>query len=725
MARTVSDTTQISRRSFLGGAAGLTFVVSFGPDGGWLLSAAQAETAAHSIGAWVRIAPDDSITIITPAAEMGQGSMTGVPVALAEELDADWSKVTLEMAPAEPDIYGYAGRDGSKSMRIVGSRAVMSYFEPMRFAGAQVRKVLIQAAAKEWGVNADTLVTEPNVVVDPTTGRRLSYGEIAEFAEVPATMPAVSADELKNNSEFRLIGKPVARRDIPAKVNGTAQYAIDVRLPGMVYASTVHAPVQLAEPESWNDAEIRKQQGVIDVVRLEHGVAVVADTFEHVLAARKALQVNWSKNAVAEGYDSEQALDRDYEAIAADANSPSKPITSEGDVERAFKTASKVYKANFRSDYAYHAQMEPLNGVARFNEAGDQLEIWEGTQSPGDSRARIAEALGLKTSQVIHHQQYMGGGFGRRTITDYSIEAARIARAIKRPVKMIWTREEDLKFGMFRPQNYQCLEAALDDDGKVAGWRHCVIGDGDGLIYSGIRLERYYEIPNRLVELRGASHGIRLKHWRSVAHPFNIFAIEALVDEMATSEGLDPLEFRRTRIAMTPRAQQVFDAVERLSDWQKPRPDGRALGLSVTERSGSLGAGVVEISLDAARGRIRVHKVWAAIDGGTVVQPVMARRNVESGIVYGLSSVLKERATVTNGAVVQSNFNDYRLLRMAEAPEEIHVEFLDRDTSPTGLGEIGNPFIAAAVANAFHALTGKRLYHMPFTPERVRQALTA
>jgi len=278
---------------------------------------------------------------------------------------------------------------------------------------------------------------------------------------------------------------------------------------------------------------------------------------------------------------------------------------------------------------------------------------------------------------------------------------------------------------MFRPQNFQCVEAAQDADGRVVGWRHCVVGDGDGLLYSGINVEDYYGIPNRLIETRGTPHGIRLKHWRAVAHPFNLFAIESLVDEMAVDAGLDPFAFRRERLALTPRAQAVFDAVKKLSDWHAPRPEGRALGVSVSERSGSLGAGVVEISLDRKRGHIRVHKVWVAIDGGIVVQPDMARANVESGVVYGVSSVLKERATVRAGAVEQSNFNDYQLLRMADAPEEIHVEFLDRDTPPTGLGEIGNPFIAAAVANAFHALTGKRLYHMPFTPARVRAVLDA
>ena len=369
--------------------------------------------------------------------------------------------------------------------------------------------------------------------------------------------------------------------------------------------------------------------------------------------------------------------------------------------------------------------MEPLNGVAHFNAAADRVEVWEGTQAPGLSRRRIARALGLRPSQVIHHQQYLGGGFGRRSNTDYTIEAALIARAVKRPVKMIWTREEDLAYGMFRPQSFQCVEAALDGDGKVVGWRHCVVGDGGRLLYSGIKLDQYYAIPHQHIEQRGASHGIRVKHWRAVAHPFNLFAIEGLVDEMAAKEGEDPFEFRRRHLGMTPKAARVFDAVERMSDWTARRPEGRAVGLSVSERSGSVGAGVVEISLDRGSGKIRVHRVWVAIDGGTIVQPEMARRNVESGIIYGLSSVLKERATIKDGAVEQSNFHDYEVLRMSEAPEEIHVEFVDRGTRPTGIGEIGNPFISAAVANAFHALTGKRLYHMPFTPDRVLEALEA
>jgi isoquinoline 1-oxidoreductase beta subunit len=712
---------KIGRRDFLKGTAGLTFTVAIGAKGVSLIGSAHAE-AAPEISAWVRISPDDVITIITPAAEMGQGSMTGVPVVLAEELDADWSKVTLEMAPADPEIYGYESR-GRKGMAIVGSRAVMMYFDQMRIAGAQARKVLLMNAAQKWDVPVSELKTEPSLVIHPASGRRMTYGEIASFASVPATMPEIGKAELKKHSEFRIIGKSVPRFDIPAKVNGTAQYSIDVQLPGMVYASTVHSPVQKGEPLSWNDAAIKKMPGVIDIISLKTGVAVVADSMERVLAARDALEVEWKAGAAAGVYDSVKALEKDYARVLTDPASEKETLDQKGDDKAAFASATKTFKKNYRSDYGYHAQMEPLNAVARMNADGT-LEVWEGTQAPGRSRAGLAKALGLDPSQVIHHQQYLGGGFGRRSNNDYAVEAALIARDIKRPVKMIWTREEDIAYGMFRPQALLCMEAALDDSGIVTGWRQCVVGDGKNLLQSGIKIP-YYQIPNQHIERRGVSHNIRLKHWRAVAHPFNIFAHEGFIDEMAAAEGVDPLEFRRQRMAMTDKARAVFDKVAEMSDWTAKRPSGRALGLSITERSGSLGAGVVEISLDRSSGKIRVHKVWVAVDGGTVVQPAAARRNVESGIIYGLSSVLKERATIKDGAVEQSNFHDYEVLRMSEAPEELHVEFMDRSTKPTGLGEIGNPFVAAAVANAFHALTGKRLYHMPFTPERVKATLQA
>lgn len=724
MTSNIKFTTEVSRREFLKGTAALSFTVAISSTGAGLWSGnVRAQAGGSPISVWLTIHPDDTITILTPGAEMGQGSMTSVPLMLAEEMDADWDKVKLEWAPGDVQVYGY-GSDGNKSMAIVGSRAVRSYFDQMRLAGAQVRKVLLEAAAKHWNVPVSELTTEPSVVVHAASKRRLSYGEIARFAEV-TNIPEVSEADLKKPEQFRLIGKSQPRRDIPAKVNGTAQFAIDVNLPGMLYASTVHSPMQGATPESWNDAEIRAMKGISNIVKLPAGVAIVGDSFASVIAARKQLKVNWGATR-SRGYDSELVLDEEYVKVHADPAAESKPVFSTGDAETAFSGAARTYKADFRADYAYHAQMEPLNAVARVNEAGDQIEVWDGTQSPDRCRVLVSEALGVSLSQVTVNQCYIGGGFGRRSEGDYTVEAALVAREVKKPVKLIWTREEDIGYGMFRPQNYQCLEAALDASGKVAGWKHCIVGDGESLLTGGMKIDLYYKVPNQYIDLRGTSHGIRLKHWRAVAHPFNLFAIEEFIDRMAVAEGMDPIEFRLNRMAITPRGKKIFEKVAAMSDWNRPRPEGRALGLSITERSGSLGAVVVEASLNKAVGKIKIHKVWMAVDGGLVVQPDAARANIESGINYGLSSVLHERVTVKGGVVQQTNYHDYNVMRMSDTPEEIHIEFVDPNQDrPQGLGEIGNPGIPAAVAGAFFRLTGKRLSHMPFTRERILAAIQA
>ena len=704
----------MDRRDFFKVSGGLAFAFTF--------PGISEANAAKPLNAWVRIAPDGTVTILSTGAEMGQGSMTSLPLILADEMDADWSKVKIEWAPADPAMYGYTFQN-SKAMAIVGSRAVMLYYNDLRTAGAQVRKVLLANAAEHWKTDVKNLRTEPGFVID-TSGKKLSYGEIAAFAKVPSPLPAVDKSELKDKKDFRYIGKPMPRRDTPLKVNGTATYAIDVDLPGMAYATVRHSPVHGGAPESWNEAKVKSMKGVIGTVRLPDGVAVLADSLPHALAARQALDVKWQKGA-ADGFDSEKNLNEIYVKVHSDPNAKTQTLDAKGDAKSAFGAAAKTYKAEYFSDYGYHAQMEPLNAVARFNAAGDHVEVWEGTQDPGSSRAAIARALGFSPEQVTLHQCYMGGGFGRRSLGDYSAEAARIAREAKRPVKLVWTREEDLGYGMFRPQAFQCLQAALDKDGKVSGWTHCVVGDGGALLQTGIRIP-YYQVPNQFIESRGVSHGIRLKHWRAVGHVFNVYAIESFVDELAAAEGMDSIEFRKERMHISPRARAVFERVAQMSDWKAPRPQGRALGVSISERSGSLGAGVAEISVDRASGKIRVHKTWLAVDGGLVVQPEMARANIESGILYGLSSVLHERVTVKEGVVQQTNFHDYHLLRMADLPETMEVAFMDRpDERPTGLGEIGNPWVAAAVANAFYKLTGKRLYHMPFTPERVQQALRA
>jgi isoquinoline 1-oxidoreductase beta subunit len=707
---------RLSRRDFLKAGGSLSFAFSFP-----FVSEANAQ-AAKPLNAWVRIAPDGTVTILSTGAEMGQGSMTSLPLILADELDADWSKVKIEWAPADPTIYGYTFQN-AKAMAIVGSRAVMLYYNDLRMAGAQVRKVLLANAAERWSLPVTSLKTEPGWVVDPASGRKMSYGEIASFAKLPSPLPAVEKAELKDKSQFRFIGKDVPRRDTPLKVNGSAQYAMDVNLPGMVYATARHSPVHGGAPESWNEGELKAMKGVLGSVRLPDGVAIIAESLPHAVAARTALKVNWSK-APAAGFDSEAALQNTYHSVHADPAAKTTTLDQKGDAKAAFAGAAKTFRAEFFSDYGYHAQMEPLNAVARLNAAGDRVEVWEGTQDPGSSRDAIAKALGFKPEQVTLHQCYMGGGFGRRSLGDYAAEAALVAREARRPVKLVWTREEDMQHGMFRPQAFQCLEAALDKDGKVNGWTHCVVGDGGVLLQTGIRIP-YYGVPNQYIESRGVPHGIRLKHWRGVGHVFNVFAIESFVDEMAVAQDMDPVEFRIQRMAMGERGRAVFRKVVEMSDWKAPRPAGRALGISISERSGSLGAGVAEISLDRESGKIRVHKVWLAVDGGLVVQPGMARANVESGIVYGLSSVLHERVTLKDGVVQQSNFHDYHVMRMSDMPEVMEVAFVDRDAPPSGLGEIGNPWVAAAVANGFHRLTGKRLKHMPFTPARVQEALKA
>jgi isoquinoline 1-oxidoreductase beta subunit len=437
---------QISRRTALAGLGGFTFCAAIGTDSFHLVADAQAAAMANAqVTPWVRIAPDGTVTIFSAGAEMGQGSLTGLPLIVAEELDADWSKVVIEMAPADKSLYGYM-LNNERGMSIVGSRATQLYFNDMRITGAQVRKVLIANAAQKWSVDAATLKTEPGFVVNPANGAKLSYGEIASFGEIPNPLPAVDPKELKARKDFRLIGKGLPRRDIPLKVNGTARFAMDVKLPDMVHATVLHSPVQGAQPESWNDDAIKKMPGIIATVKLPGAIGIVATHFEQAMAAKDALKATWGKSKV-DGFDSEKALE-DYVRVAADPQSQVTVLEQKGDVNAAFAKAAKTYKADFRTDYAYHAQMEPLNAVARI--AGDKVEVWEGTQAPDLSRAAVAKALGVPEANVTLNQCFMGGGFGRRSLGDYSSECALIAKAVGKPVKLIWTRQDDLSHGRFR-----------------------------------------------------------------------------------------------------------------------------------------------------------------------------------------------------------------------------------------------------------------------------------
>lgn len=721
MSPVTSPGPEISRRSFLAGVGGLTFSIAFLGDGAPVLNAAGKE-GPPAVSAWVRIGADNVVTIFNPAAEMGQGSMTALPLIVAEEMDADWARVRIEYAPIEATIYGNPNWFGGQ-MLTVGSRTVQGYYDSLRLAGARVRKVLLEAAAGHWKVPVAELGTEPNVVMHGASGRRLTYGEIAAFAKMPARLPAVGAGDLKKPSEFRLIGnKSIGRSDIPAKVNGQAVYGMDVQVPGMVYAVMSRAPVNGSRPLKSNGAEIKRMPGIVDVVTLNHGVVVVADTMEGAMNARKSLKVEWSKGAKAEGFQSEKDLDG-YQAVAR-GDAVGETLTRKGDVKTAKAAAVKSYQADFFSDHAYHAQMEPLNAVAHVNAAGDGAEVWAGTQSLSGARMSAAKALGVGVDRIAFHPCYLGGGFGRRSWSDYIEEAVLTSKAVKRPVKLVWSREDDLGYGAFRPMALQCLKASVDKDGTIVTWEHCVVGDGKNLLTSGIKIP-FYGVPNQLIELRGQSSGVRLKHWRAVGHGFNKFAIESMVDLVAADLKIDPVEMRRRLTAGSPRAWAVVETAARMAGWGKPRPEGRAVGIAFAERSDSFSAGVAEISLDRAKGRLRVHRFWAALDAGVVVQPANAVAQMESGIVYGLSSMISERVTFENGRVQQSNFHDYEVMRMADAPEEIHVELIPSQEPPVGIGESGVPIASGAVANAFFALTGRQIRHMPFTPERVREVLKA
>ena len=714
-----------SRRTFLKTAgAGLSFAVVFGAVGVKTFSAqAGSHIRQSTFGAWVTISTDGSILILNPSAEMGKGSMTALPVIIAEEMDADWAQVRIEHAPIEPDVYGRSWRPGGPgTMMTVGSRAVSGYFTKLRTVGAQIRRVLLENVARAWNVPLAELTTEPSTVVHAASGRRISYGEVAAFAEAPAELPDIDEAQLKSPRDFRLIGHSVPRHDIPPKTDGSAQYAMDVHVPGMLYAMVARSPVHNGRPASFNEAEIRAMPGIMTTVPLEHGIGVIGATIETVIKAREALNIEWKKGAEAEGFDSQAAL-ADYAALAGGDRAQARSVSQQGDATTILRQAAQRYEADFFSDHVYHAQMEPLNAVVSVNEAGDGAVVWVGTQAPWNARRAAAGALGVSPERITLHPCYLGGGFGRRSNSDYVVEAVHLSNAVKRPVKLMWTREDDLQYGQFRPMNLQRMAAGVDDQGRIVAWTHCVVGDGAGLLTSGAEIP-FYDIPHQNIELCTVRHGIRLKHWRAVGHGFNKFAIEAFIDEVAAGQGVDPYQFRRRLMHREPRALKVLDTVAEMANWGRALPEERAHGIAFGERSGSLAAGVAEISLDEARGTIRVHRFWCAVDGGIIVQPDNARAQIEGGIVTGLSSVLFERITLKDGKVEQSNFHDYPLLRMSDMPE-IEVQFAASYEAPSGLGEASLPVTGGAVANAFAALTGKRLHHLPFSPDRVRAVLGA
>lgn len=726
-----------SRRRFMTGAAGFTFGVGLGvPALQFAAGEAFAEGEKNTaVNPWVSISTDGTIAIMSPASEMGQGSLTSLPLILAEELDADWSKVRIVPAPPIEKIYGNPGFNGL--MYTAGSFSVNGYFTPLRKFGAQVRLVLLDNAARRWNVPVSELATEPSAVVHAASGRRLGYGEIAAFMDVPAVAPEIRAEQLKKTSQFRLIGKDVPRVEVPTKVNGTAPYSIDAQVKGMVYAAVLRSPVEGGAPDKVDDKAARRIDGVVEVLRLPYGVAVLATEPWQAFQAKNALKVSWTSGGKAWGHSTGKAR----AAFTVAARDPARSGVSwekVGNALEAMSQAQITLEAEYFCDYAYHAQMEPLNSVAAVSPSGDSVEIWCGTQSQSMAVNAAAEALGIAVERVKFNDIMLGGGFGRRGHRDeeFVVESVLLSKASKRPVKVLWTREDDVRNGRFRPLYVQRLKAGFDASGRLAAWHHRVVCDqvlafqdpvrykmfkgNDGIALRGGELKTY-DIPNRLCEGLLEDTGIRTSSLRGIGVGPTKFAIEAFLDEVAEKRGVDPVALRLELLKNSPRGKAVVEEVAKMADWGRKR-EGRALGFAYIDYTGTQLAGIAEVSVERESGSIRVHHFWCTIDPGIAIQPDNVVAQTESSIVSGLGLALTERITFANGEVQQKNFHDYPVPRMRDIPE-MHIKLMPTDNHPTGAGQMATPLVAPAIANAVYRLTGARVRENPMLPERVRQAL--
>lgn len=730
--------TKISRRGFMTGLGSLTFSFTFGAS---LLGRATESLAVEGsarFNAWVTLATDGTVTVIVPAAEMGQGVLTSLPLILAEELDADWSKVKAEYAPPIPKTYGNYHRLFNGAMLDAGSLTVPGYWTPLRMAGAQARRVLLDNVARQWNVPLDDLTTESGVVVHAKSGRRISYGDVVKFATVPDEPPKIAEADLKKPSQFRLIGrKDIQRVDVPSKVDGSAKYGIDVRLPGMVYAAVLESPIEGAKPDKVNVDEVMKIKGVTRVIPLPFGVAVIGETVMATKNGRNALRVTWDNSgAAAAGFDSEKAM-AEYARHGRDPNAQAMEWFRKGDAAKALAGAAKVLEAEYQSEHCYHAQMEPMNCVASVSADGQSAEVWTGTQS--NFLAALAASSVLKTTpdKIRVHQHLLGGGYGRRIAPDAVVQAVVLSNITKKTVKLILSREDDLAAARPRPMTYHILKAGIDAGGKLVGWHHRLVAENVDAIAAPPRFKAtggkdligwrgleqpFYGVPNMLADGVREIRGMRVQPWRGIGAGYNKFASESFLDEIAHATGQDPLAIRLELTQDHPRANAVIRAVAEMAQWNRPRGKDRALGIAFADYHDTFTAGVAEVSVDRKTGKIRVHDYWIAADPGIIVQPENAHAQLEGAIVYGLSAAMIEELTIKGGAVQQSNFHQYQVLRMSDMPE-IHTKLLASDNPPTGMGEVGVPSVAPAIGNAVFRLTGKRLRSLPMSPERVKKAL--
>ena len=668
---------------------------------------AQAAGSLHTPNVWVHIADDNTITLISHMSEMGQGVHTALPALIAEELNVDINKVVVTTAPANP-----AYVNGLLGAQITGgSTSIRDAWEKLRIGGAQVRTMLVQAAADKWGVDASSLTAENGVVSGG--GKSATYGELAGAA---ASIPVPKEVKLKDPSEFRLVGKPIQRLDSPAKVNGTAEFGIDTKVPGMVYASIEMSPVIGGKPKSFDAAKAKSMPGVVDVVAISNGVAVVADSYWHAFKARKTLKVEWD---LGPGANLNTAALWKGTMAAEKTVAPIKMRPDVGDASAAIKGAKKTLKAVYQSGLMAHQPLEPMNFIADVK--GDKCELVGPTQFQQGAQGQVAGLLGVPPENVTVRTTYLGGGFGRRVCVDYAVQAAEVSKAVGRPVRTLWTREDDMKNDFYRPLGMQRMEAGLDADGKPVGMKFQLTSQSITQVLFGLpknTLDPFmveaavapYAIPNTAHDLIIHDTGVRVGYLRAVSHTMNCFANECFMDELAHAAGKDPVEYRLSLLENEPRFVNVLKIAAEKAGWGKKLPKGRALGVALMEGYGTYMAQVAEVSVNG--NDIRVHKVTVACDCGHMVNPSIVEQQLEGGIIYGLSGALRGDITVENGRVVQSNFNDFNVIRQNESPV-IDITLVKSNEKPGGTGEPSTSLIGAAVGNAIFTATGKRVRSMP------------
>jgi isoquinoline 1-oxidoreductase subunit beta len=673
-----------------------------------------ASDAVFQPNVWLQIAPDNTTTVWLAKSEMGQGVYTALPMIVAEELEADWTKIRVEKALASHDNkYGSQGTGGSGSVR--------TSYERLRKAGATAREMLITAAAQQWNADRSECRAENGSVVH-SGGKKLTYGELAEAA---AKVPVPENPPLKDAKDFRIIGKRTKRLDTPSKTDGSAKYGLDVRVPGMLYASIVRSPVLGGKVESFNATAAKRIQGVKDVVQIENGVAVVADSVWPAVEGRKVLTVKWHENGNA-ALSSASIRQKLADSAAKDGA----VARNEGDAMGAIASAAKDVQRVYEVPFLAHSPMEPMNCTAHVQ--GDKCEIWAPNQVPQSLQREVAGKLSIPVENVKVNTTLLGGGFGRRLDVDYAVEAAQVSKAIAAPVKVVWTREDDMQHGYFRPTSYHKLAGGVDASGKITAWSHRVVAPSitgqrwpdrikDGMDPSAVNgaANLPYAIPNIRVEFQMTNTPVPTSWWRSVYNSQNAFVNECFLDELAVAAGRDPFELRRELLKNNPRLLAVLELAAEKAGWGRQLPKGRGMGIASHFSFESYVAEVAEVSVDAD-GKLRVHRVVCAVDCGTVINPDTVEAQMEGSVVYALSS-LKEAITVARGRIEQQNFDTFPLLRNMEMPK-VETYIVPSSAPPTGIGEPAVPPAIPAVLNAVFAATGKRIRKLPIKPEDLAKA---